>query len=83
VIAECPGVDDVYVYGMPFRIIRCPGRIGRGRRRWCRNTGTRSDPQSIFAPLCRKKLEPNFVPSYIQVLDQIPKTASKSPRTAF
>ena len=37
------------------------------------------NPQSIFS-ICREKLEPNFVPTYLQVLDQIPKTASEKPQ---
>jgi crotonobetaine/carnitine-CoA ligase len=30
--------------------------------------------------VCREKLEPNFVPSYLQVVEQIPKTASEKPQ---
>jgi crotonobetaine/carnitine-CoA ligase len=33
----------------------------------------------VFAQ-CRERLEPNFVPSYLQVVDQIPKTASEKPQ---
>jgi crotonobetaine/carnitine-CoA ligase len=79
-IAECPGVDDVYVYGIPSAS-GAPGEkdvvaavVSKDR--------TALDPQSIFRA-CRKKLEANFVPSYIQVLDQIPKTASEKPQDRF
>ena len=40
------------------------------------------DPQKLFA-ICRAQLEANFVPSYIQVLEQIPKTASEKPQDRF
>ncbi|MCY1394590.1 hypothetical protein D9M71_95140 [compost metagenome] len=40
------------------------------------------DPQGIFR-VCRQKLEANFVPSYLQVLEQIPKTASEKPQDRF
>jgi len=39
-------------------------------------------PQALFRA-CRRGLEPNFVPSYIQVLSQIPKTASEKPQDRF
>ena len=29
---------------------------------------------------CRVGLEPNFVPSYLQVIQEIPKTASEKPQ---
>ena len=37
---------------------------------------------SVFAA-CRKGLEANFVPSYLQVVDEIPKTASEKPQERF
>ena len=40
------------------------------------------DVQALFR-LCRQKLEPNVVPSFIQVLHQIPKTASEKPQERF
>ncbi|MCY1185185.1 hypothetical protein D9M71_689160 [compost metagenome] len=40
------------------------------------------DPQHIFR-ICRERLEANFVPSYLQVLEQIPKTASEKPQERF
>jgi crotonobetaine/carnitine-CoA ligase len=39
-------------------------------------------PASLFAA-CRESLEANFVPSYLQVVDQIPKTASEKPQERF
>ncbi len=79
-IAECPDVDDVYVYGMPARS-GVPGEkdpvaavVPKDRERF--------DPQLLFQA-CRKRLEANFVPRYIQVLEQIPKTASEKPQDRF
>ena len=40
------------------------------------------DPESVFAR-CREGLEANFVPSYLQVVEQIPKTASEKPQERF
>jgi crotonobetaine/carnitine-CoA ligase len=37
---------------------------------------------AVFAK-CRKDLEANFVPSYLQVVDEIPKTASEKPQERF
>ena len=76
-IAEHPAVCDVFVYGVPAAS-GAPGEkdvvaavvFGEGATR---------DVASVFAA-CRAKLEPNFVPSYLQVLDEIPKTASEKPQ---
>ena len=40
------------------------------------------DTASVFA-LCRKALESNFVPTYLHVVDEIPKTASEKPQERF
>ena len=40
------------------------------------------DAAAVFA-WCREKLESNFVPSYLQVVDEIPKTASEKPQERF
>ena len=34
------------------------------------------DPAAIYAK-CRQDLEPNFIPSYLQLVDEIPKTISE------
>lgn len=80
VIAEHPSVDDVYVYGVPARS-GSPGEkdvvaaiVARERASF--------DPQAVFAH-CRAGLEPNFVPCYLQLLDEIPKTASEKPQERF
>ena len=41
--------------------------------------GTPRDVAEIFRA-CRVRLEANFVPSWIQVVDEIPKTASEKPQ---
>ncbi|UCE87629.1 MAG: AMP-binding protein, partial [Deltaproteobacteria bacterium] len=80
VIAEHPSVSDVYVYGVPAAsgapgekdvvaaIVAAPG--------------ARIDPAAVFEA-CRQGLEPNFVPSYLQVVGEIPKTASEKPQERF
>ena len=79
-IAECPDVDDVYVYGVPARS-GVPGEkdpvaavVPKDRASF--------DPQALFRT-CRQRLEANFVPRYVQVLEQIPKTASEKPQDRF
>jgi crotonobetaine/carnitine-CoA ligase len=80
VIAEHPEVTDVFVYGVPAAS-GAPGEkdvvaailpVDRSR----------FSPPSVFAA-CRQGLEPNFVPSYLQVVDEIPKTASEKPQERF
>tara|TARA_R110001599_G_scaffold353883_1_gene602271 strand:- start:61835 stop:63436 length:1602 start_codon:yes stop_codon:yes gene_type:complete len=80
VVAEHPQVDDVFVYGVAAAngvpgekdvvaaIVPTHGEI--------------LDAQDIFRH-CREHLEANFVPGYIQVLEEIPKTASEKPQERF
>ena len=77
-IAEHPQVDDVFVYGVPAKT-GVPGEkdvvaavVPYGE----------ADPQSVFAH-CRERLKGNFVPTYVQMLDEIPKTASEKPQERF
>jgi crotonobetaine/carnitine-CoA ligase len=78
-LAEIPAVSDVYVYGVPSAN-GAPGEkdvvaaIVVDKAKF--------DPQSVFAE-CRRKLEANFVPSFLQVLAEIPKTASEKPQDRF
>jgi crotonobetaine/carnitine-CoA ligase len=79
-IAEHPAVSDVFVYGVPAAsgapgekdvvaaIVPAPGAA--------------LAPEAIFA-WCRERLESNAVPSYLQVVDEIPKTASEKPQERF
>jgi crotonobetaine/carnitine-CoA ligase len=75
-IAELPQVTDVFVYGVPAAS-GAPGEkdvvaviVPAAARPF--------EAASIFAA-CRRKLEPNFVPTYLQVVGEIPKTASEKP----
>jgi crotonobetaine/carnitine-CoA ligase len=79
VIAEAPGVADVFVYGvhMPHN---APGE--KEVVAAIVNESSGFNTQQIF-DLCREKLESNFVPSYLQIIDEIPKTASEKPMERF
>lgn len=79
-IAECPEVDDVYVYGIPSAN-GVPGEKDVVAAVVPKDIGS-FDPQQVYRA-CRSKLEANFVPSYLQVLAQIPKTASEKPQERF
>jgi len=80
VIAKHPQVTDVFVYGVKAAsgapgekdvvaaIVPAPG--------------VRLDVASVFAT-CRAGLEPNFVPTFLQVVEEIPKTASEKPQERF
>jgi carnitine-CoA ligase len=79
-IAEHPQVSDVFVYGVPAAsgspgekdVVAAIVPVDRAS----------FDAASVFAQ-CRRELEPNFVPSYLQVVSEIPKTASEKPQERF
>jgi crotonobetaine/carnitine-CoA ligase len=75
-IAEHPNVIDVFVYGVKSTN-GTPGEkdvvaaiVAQDARAW--------DAESVFA-FCETRLEKNSVPSYLQLVDEIPKTASEKP----
>jgi crotonobetaine/carnitine-CoA ligase len=79
-IAEDSQVDDVFVYGVPAAT-GVPGErdivaavVPTARHGF--------EPQRLFAR-CRQRLESNSVPSFVQVLAEIPKTASEKPQERF
>lgn len=80
VVAECPQVNDVFVYGVPAAS-GAPGEkdvvaaivVGDAQQ---------FDPAPVFSR-CREQLEANFVPTYLQVVEAIPKTASEKPQERF
>jgi len=80
VIAEHPAVADVFVYGVPAAS-GAPGEKDVVAA-IVAAAGVAFDADSVFAA-CRRGLEPNFVPSYLQVVDEIPKTASEKPQERF
>ena len=80
VVAEHPSVTDVFVYGVP-------GASGAPGEKdvvvaIVPVDGATFDPDAVFAA-CREGLESNFVPTYLQVVDEIPKTASEKPQERF
>ena len=79
-IAEHPDIGDVFVYGVPAAS-GAPGEKDVVAA-VVAVEGTVVEPQSVFA-ICRRELEANFVPSYLQVLGEIPKTASEKPQERF
>jgi crotonobetaine/carnitine-CoA ligase len=78
-VAECPDVADVFVWGVPAQ----SGAPGEKDVVATVVAGTPDfDPQHIFT-WCRERLEANMVPSYVQQIDIIPKTASEKPQERF
>lgn len=79
-LAEHPQVNDVFVYGVPSAngvpgekdVVAAVVPFDRAA----------FDAASVFA-WCRARLESSFVPSYLQVVDEIPKTASEKPQERF
>ena len=80
VIAEDPQVSDVYVYGVPAAS-GAPGEKDVVAAIALLEPEA-FDPAALFEH-CGKALEPNFVPSHLQVVDEIPKTASEKPQERF
>jgi crotonobetaine/carnitine-CoA ligase len=80
VIAEHPDVVDVFVYGVPAAS-GAPGEKDVVAA-VVAASGQTLDPASLFE-LCVRGLESNFVPTYLQVVDEIPKTASEKPQERF
>jgi crotonobetaine/carnitine-CoA ligase len=80
VIAEHPDVTDVFVYGIEAAS-GAPGESDVVAAIVPANAEDFS-PEAVYTA-CRDGLESNFVPSYLQVVDEIPKTASEKPQTRF
>jgi crotonobetaine/carnitine-CoA ligase len=80
VIAESGLVDDVYVYGVPSANL-APGEKDVVAAVVPKDAHA-FDAQRLY-DICRSRLEANFVPGFIQVLAQIPKTASEKPQERF
>jgi crotonobetaine/carnitine-CoA ligase len=80
VISELKCVDDVFVYGVPIK----NGAPGEKDIVAAIVTikDVSFDAQEVFSA-CREKLESNFVPGYLHIVDEIPKTASEKPQERF
>ena len=79
-LAEHPMVNDVFVYGVPSSN-GVPGEKDVVAAIVSTDKAT-FQPADIFKT-CVEKLESNFIPSYIQLVDEIPKTASEKPQERF
>lgn len=80
VLAESPQVSDVFVYGIAAAS-GAPGEkdvvaaiVPEDRAAF--------DAQAVFR-WCRERLESSSVPSYLQLVAEIPKTASEKPQERF
>lgn len=80
VLAELPQVSDVYVYGVPAAS-GAPGEKDIVAA-VVPEAGAVFDPVDVFRR-CREALEANFIPAYLQLVDEIPKTASEKPQERF
>ena len=76
-IAESSLVQDVFVYGIPSNS-GAPGEKDVVAAIVPTDPAA-FDPQAIYR-WCRTHLEGNSVPTYLQIVDQIPKTASEKPQ---
>lgn len=79
-LAEHADITDVFVYGVPASS-GVPGEKDVVAAIVVRDPAALST-RSVF-DLCRRQLESNFVPSYLQVVTEIPKTASEKPQERF
>lgn len=77
-LAEHPQVDDIFVYGVPAAN-GAPGEKDIVAAIVLAGDG---DPTNIFT-WAGARLEPNTVPTYLQFVPQIPKTASEKPQERF
>ena len=80
VLAEHAQISDVFVYGVTAAS-GAPGEKDVVAAITAVDPDE-FDPASVFEA-CREGLESNFVPSYLQLVDQIPKTASEKPQERF
>lgn len=79
-LAENPAINDVFVYG----VTSANGVPGEKDviAAIVPTDAANFDPKLIFAA-CRKNLESNFIPTYLQIVSEIPKTASEKPQERF
>jgi carnitine-CoA ligase len=80
VIAEFPGVADVHIYGVPSRA-GAPGETDIVAAVVLTDPGTFAVETLIGH--CWDRLERSHVPDLVQVVDELPKTASEKVQTRF
>lgn len=80
VLAENDQVTDVFVYGVPAAS-GAPGEKDIVAAVVAQDA-EHFDAGAVF-DACKQGLEANFVPSYLQVVSEIPKTASEKPQERF
>ncbi|MCW2249268.1 crotonobetaine/carnitine-CoA ligase [Azospirillum fermentarium] len=80
VLAEHPAVDDVFVYGVPAES-GAPGEHDVVAAVTPMD-GCVLDPGELFE-WCRTRLEPNMIPGFLQLLAELPKTASEKVQPRF
>jgi crotonobetaine/carnitine-CoA ligase len=80
ILAEHPIVEDVFVYGVAAfsgtageKDLVAALVISQGR----------SFDESELLDYCHRQMQSNYVPSYLQIVDEIPKTASEKPQERF
>jgi crotonobetaine/carnitine-CoA ligase len=80
VIAEYPGVSDVHIYGIPSRA-GAPGETDIVA------AVVLNDPEDFAVDAliahCRQRLERSHVPDLVQIVAELPKTASEKVQTRF
>lgn len=76
IIGEHPDVSEVCVYGIPS-YTGAPGESDLVAA-IAPFEGKTIDPQQIYE-LCKRQLPSNLIPSYIQIVNEIPKTISEKP----
>ena len=80
-LSEIESVNDVYVYGLAVESGLAPGE------KQVIAAVVAADPNNFDVAevfkVCAEKLDKSSVPDYLQVLEQIPKTASEKPQERF
>ena len=79
-LSQIEVVNDVFVYGAPIPGM-APGEMEPVAAIVLNDTAS-FEADEVFS-LCRKHLEANFIPGFLQVVDEIPKTASEKPQERF
>lgn len=79
-LSQLDAVDDIFVYGVPATN-GAPGEKDLVAAIVLKDMAA-IEGETIFAH-CRQHLERNFVPSFLHLVDEIPKTASEKPQERF